>query len=125
MVKSVADLIAAANAEVETISAEEARGLVRRDDVVFVDVREPAELQKGRIPGAVHTPRGLLEFAADPNSPSHRQELSSGKRLVLYCGSGARSALAAKTLKDMGITGVSNMLGGFGGWQKAGGEIET
>jgi rhodanese-related sulfurtransferase len=125
MVKTAADLVAQANAEVETVSVEQARGLLGRDDVVFVDVREPAEWQNGRIPGAVHTPRGLLEFAADPNSASHRQELSSGKRLVLYCASGARSALAAKTLKDMGIARVSNMLGGFGGWQKGGGEIET
>ncbi len=125
MVKSAGEMVAAANAEVDRLGVEEAKGLLGRDDVVFVDVRESQELAKqGRIPGAVHAPRGFLEFHADPNSPTHKPELSSGKRLVVYCGSGSRSALAAKTLKDMGIADVANMLGGFGAWKEGGGEIE-
>jgi rhodanese-related sulfurtransferase len=125
MVKSARDLVAEANAAVDRLSVDEAKGLVGRDDVVFVDLRETRELEsQGRIPGAVHAPRGLLEFHADPESPMHRPELSSGKRLVLYCGSGGRSALGAKTLKDMGIANVANMLGGFTAWKESGGEIE-
>jgi rhodanese-related sulfurtransferase len=125
MVKKAADLVAEANAAVGTVSAAEAKQLVGRDDVLFVDVRDGAELAKhGKIPGAVHAPRAFLEFYADPASPSHKPELASGRRLVLYCGSGARSALAAKTLKDMGIGNVVNLVGGFGAWQQEGGEIE-
>ena len=104
---------------------------------MFIDVREGGELAtQGKIPGAVHpgprrgarpgvpAPRGLLEFYADPSAPYHKPELGSGKRLVVYCASGGRSALAAKTLKDMGIDKVANMLGGFTAWQQQGGKIE-
>jgi rhodanese-related sulfurtransferase len=125
MVKKAADLVAEANAAVGTLSAAEAKQLLGRDDVLFVDVRDGAELARhGKIPGAVHAPRAFLEFYADPASPSHKPELASGKRLVLYCGSGARSALAAKTLKDMGVDNVVNLVGGFGAWEQAGGDIE-
>ena len=125
MVKSAKDLVAEANAGVDKVTVDEAKSLVGRDDVVFVDLRETRELEsQGKIPGAVHAPRGLLEFQADPQSPMHKPELASGKRLVLYCGSGARSALGAKTLKDMGLDNVANMLGGFAAWKDSGGEIE-
>jgi rhodanese-related sulfurtransferase len=125
MVKKAADLVAEANAAVGTLSAAEAKQLLGKDDVLFVDVRDGAELARhGKIPGAVHAPRAFLEFYADPASPSHKPELASGKRLVLYCGSGARSALAAKTLKDMGVDNVVNLVGGFGAWEQAGGDIE-
>jgi rhodanese-related sulfurtransferase len=125
MVRRAAEMIAEANAAVDTLDVEQAKGLVGSDDVVFVDVREGGELAThGKIPGAVHAPRGHLEFYADPSAPHHKPELASGKRLVLYCGSGARSALAAKTLKDMGIGNVANMLGGFTAWQQQGGEVE-
>jgi rhodanese-related sulfurtransferase len=125
MVKKAANLVAEANAAVGTLSAAEAKQLLGRDDVLFVDVRDGAELARhGKIPGAVHAPRAFLEFYADPASPSHKPELASGKRLVLYCGSGARSALAAKTLKDMGVDNVVNLVGGFGAWEQAGGDIE-
>jgi rhodanese-related sulfurtransferase len=126
MVKKAADLVAEANAAIETLSVAEAKALVGKADVVFVDVRDGAELAKqGKIPGAVHAPRGLLEFFADPTAPVHKPELASGKRLVVYCGSGGRSALAAKTLKDMGIAKVASMQGGFAAWQQEGGEIES
>jgi rhodanese-related sulfurtransferase len=125
MVKKAAELVAAANAAVDQLSVEEAKPLVGRADVQFVDVRDSAELAtQGKIPGAVHATRGMLEFYADPSSPAHKPELASGKRLILYCGSGGRSALAAKTLKDMGVDKVVNLVGGFGAWQQAGGEIE-
>jgi rhodanese-related sulfurtransferase len=125
MVKRAAEMVAEANAAVGTLSVEEAKQLLGRDDAVFVDVREGAELAtQGKIPGAVHAPRGHLEFYADPSAPYHKPELASGKRLVVYCASGGRSALAARTLKDMGIANVANMLGGFSAWQQNGGEIE-
>jgi rhodanese-related sulfurtransferase len=125
MVKRAAEMVAEANAAVDTLEVEEAKRLVGRDDVVFVDVREAAELAaQGKIPGAVHATRGLLEFYADPSSPAHKPELASGKRLVVYCASGGRSALAAKALQDMGIGKVANMLGGFTTWQQEGGAIE-
>jgi rhodanese-related sulfurtransferase len=125
MVKRAADMVAEANAAVGTLSVDEAKQLLGRDNVVFVDVREGAELAtQGKIPGAVHAPRGHLEFYADPSAPYHKPELAAGKRVVVYCASGARSALAAKTLKDMGIDDVANMLGGFTAWQQKGGKIE-
>lgn len=125
MVKSAAELVREANASVETLSVEQAKALLGNDDVVFVDVREVPEVARGKIPGAVHAARGSLEFFADPDSPAHKPELSSGKRLVVYCGSGARAALAARTLQDMGIARASNLLGGFSAWKTEGGEIES
>jgi rhodanese-related sulfurtransferase len=125
MVKSAAELLREANAAVEQVSADEARSLVGNGDVQFVDVRSAEELAaEGKIPGAVHAPRERLEFYADPQSPTHKPELASGKRLVVYCASGARSALAAKTLKDMGIGRAANLLGGFKAWREGGGATE-
>jgi rhodanese-related sulfurtransferase len=125
MVKKAAELVAEANAAVGTLTVEEAKQLIGRDDVQFVDVRDAAELSKnGWIPGALHATRGLIEFYADPTAQVHKPELASGKRLILYCASGGRSALAAKTLKDMGLGEVTNMIGGFTAWSQAGGPIE-
>ena len=118
---SAKDLVAHANREVETLSAEEALARLAQPGTVLVDVREGEELAKtGRISGAVHVPRGFLEFQADPASPTHRAELGGGKRLVLYCGSGNRSALAAKSLNDMGLGPVAHVAGGFPALAKAG-----
>ena len=125
MTKTAKDLVAEANKTVETLSAEEAAKLVRDPNVVLVDVREGEELQKtGTVQGAVHVPRGFLEFQADPTSASHKPELGGGKRLVLYCGSGNRSALAAKTLKEMGIEDVAHVAGGFAALRQAGAPIQ-
>ena len=124
MVKQVKDMVAEANAAVEVVTAAAAKNLVGRADVVFVDVRDAGELSAGKIAGAVHAARGLLEFVADPTTPIHQPELSSGKRLIVYCGSGGRSALAAKTLQDMGIEPVANLKGGFAAWVEAGGPTE-
>ncbi|MCH7692428.1 MAG: rhodanese-like domain-containing protein [Proteobacteria bacterium] len=119
-------MLAEANAMIETISVEDAQALVGNADVVFVDVRETVERQKsGGIKGSVHVPRGFLEIIADPETPMHNDSLASGKRLVLYCGSGGRSALAAKTLIDMGLEKVCHIAGGYGAWVEAGGPTDS
>ncbi|HYF07412.1 MAG TPA: rhodanese-like domain-containing protein [Acetobacteraceae bacterium] len=120
---TVKDLLEAANAAVPRISPEEAKALVGRPDVLFVDVRDGTEVAKGKIQGAVHAQRGLIEFKADPEAPSHDKAFDRSKTIITYCASGGRSALAGKTLKDMGYEKVMN-LGGFAGWVEAGGEVE-
>lgn len=123
--KSAKDLVAEASREVETLSAEEALKSLGRPDTVFVDVREGEEVRKtGKIAGAVHVPRGFLEFQADPASPTHKAELGGDRKLLLYCGSGNRSVLAAKTLNDMGLGPVAHVAGGFSALEKAGGPVE-
>ena len=122
--KTVKQMLAEAEAAVPRIDVEEAKGLVGRADVLFLDVREPAEVaQSGKVKGAVAIPRGLVEFRADPDSPMHDAAFDRAKTVVAYCASGGRSALVGKTLKDMGYPNVRN-LGGFKGWADAGGEIE-
>jgi len=122
--KGFKQLLTEANAAIETMSVADAHKLHGHGDVVFVDVREGTEYAQGHISGAISAPRGFLEFIADPESPMHKPELASGKRLVLYCGSGGRSTLATKTLNDMGIKNVANMAGGFTAWSQAGGPID-
>lgn len=124
MVTPSMQLIGEALAEVASIPVNEALTLVGDDGAVFVDVRERAEHDAGAIAGSVAVPRGFLEFIADPGSPMHEPALSSGKRLVIYCASGGRSALAAKTLQDMGIGNVVNLTGGYQAWSGAGGPTE-
>ena len=112
-IRSVKQLVAEAAAVTTQVTPVDAVALVGQPDIVFVDVREQAELDAtGAVEGSVHVPRGLLEAKTDPESPSHDPVLSSGKRLVTYCASGARAALAAKTLADMGVTNVSHVHGG-------------
>ena len=124
MVTPSMQLIGEALAEVASISVDEALGLAGGEDTVFVDVRERAEHAAGAITGAVAAPRGFLEFIADPASPMHNPALSAGKRLVIYCASGGRSALATKTLQDMGYAEVANLTGGFQAWTESGGPTE-
>lgn len=117
-------LVSEANAVVERLPPEDAVKLVGDPDVQFVDIREPAEVaETGRVAGAVHVPRGLLEFQVDPESPAHNAKLAAGSRLVLYCRSGARSALAAKSLKEMGVGNVVHVPGGFLALKEAGASI--
>lgn len=124
-IKSAKEMVAAASSDVETVQPNSAVELMDDDGVTFVDVRETEELRKtGKLKGAVHAPRGLLEFHADPESPNHIEELNGGKRLVLYCASGGRSALAAKTLKSMGLRDVAHVPGGLPALKKAGAETE-
>ena len=119
------DMIAGANAVIDTISVHDALTMVSDDDAVFVDVREAGERAQGTIPGSIHAPRGFLEFIADPQGPMHKPELASGKRIVVFCASGGRSALASKTLVNMGLKNVANMAGGIAAWTEAGGIIAT
>jgi len=121
--KGFKQLIAEANAVIDTVSVADARALHQDDDVVFVDVRESHEHAQGHIPGSVHAPRGFLEFMADPEGPMHVPALASGKRLVLYCASGGRSALATKALMDMGIRNICHVAGGLAAWTEADGPI--
>jgi rhodanese-related sulfurtransferase len=122
--KGFKQMLAEANAVVETISVQQALELANDTSVQFVDVREQVELNAGgTIPGAVHAPRGLLEFLADPESPSHKKQLSSGKLLILFCASGGRSALASKTLTDMGVLRICHIAGGFNAWKAANGPV--
>jgi rhodanese-related sulfurtransferase len=122
--KTVQAMLAEAEAAVPRISPEEAKGMLGRADVLFLDVREPPEVAaSGKIRGAVAVPRGLVEFRADPASPMHDSAFDRAKTVVTYCASGGRAALVGKTLKDMGYANVRN-LGGFKGWLDAGGEIE-
>jgi rhodanese-related sulfurtransferase len=122
--KTVQAMLAEADAVVPRISPDEAKGLVGRSDVLFLDVREPAEVTtSGKVPGALAIPRGLIEFRADPASAAHDAAFDRAKMVVAYCASGGRSALVGKTLKDMGYANVRN-LGGFKGWIDAGGPVE-
>ena len=122
--KTVQTMLAEADAAVPRISPDEAKKLVGRADVLFLDVREPAEVAaSGKVPGAIAIPRGLIEFRADPASVAFDKNFDPSKTVVAYCASGGRSALVAKTLKDMGYANVRN-LGGFKGWVDAGGSVE-
>ena len=114
-------LLAEARERIETINVDSARSALGSENAVFVDIRDASELEReGMVPGAVHAPRGMLEFMADPDSPYHKPAFASGKRLILYCQSGGRSALAAATLKDMGVANVCHVDGGFAAWRNAG-----
>lgn len=124
--KGFKQLVAEANAQVETISAEEALNQHGSDDVVFVDIRDLPELERdGKIPGALHVSRGMLEFVVDPESPYHKDIFASGKKLVLYCASGGRSALAAQRLQEMGFEQVAHIAGGIRAWKEATGAVES
>lgn len=115
-----------ARAEVESISAEEAIERVSGDDVVLVDIRDIRELNRdGRIPGAFHVPRGMLEFWIDPKSPYHKKLFDQDKSYIFMCAGGMRSLLATKTAQDMGLKPVLNMDGGFGAWKLAGGAVDA
>ena len=118
-------LVEDAEREIETLPIEEAIKLPGRDDIVLVDIRDIRELQReGRVPGAVHAPRGMLEFWIDPQSPYHKPVFAQDKKYVFFCGGGWRSALAAQTAHRMGMKPVAHVAGGFGAWKKADGPVE-
>ncbi|MEM7777054.1 MAG: rhodanese-like domain-containing protein [Pseudomonadota bacterium] len=122
--KTVKQMLQDAEQQVPRMSPEEAKSLVGKPDVLFLDVREAEEVAKsGKVAGALAIPRGLVEFRADPDSPLHDAAFDRAKTIVAYCASGGRSALVGQTLKDMGYPHVRN-LGGFKGWVDAGGDIE-
>jgi len=114
----------AANAAVPRITPAQARDIIAQGNALIVDVRDALEVEKsGKIAGAVNVSRGLLEFFADPDSPSHNKSFAKNKNVIVYCGSGGRAALSGKVLKDMGYERVYN-LGGFKDWAESGGAVE-
>jgi rhodanese-related sulfurtransferase len=118
-------LVDAAEGEVETLPIEQAIALAGRPDTVLVDIRDIRELEReGRVPGAFHCPRGMLEFWLDPASPYHKPVFNQDKKYVFFCAGGLRSALAAQTAQRMGLKPVAHIQGGFGAWKKAGGPVE-
>jgi rhodanese-related sulfurtransferase len=124
MATSVKEMLEAANAAVPRISAAQARDMMGKGDALVVDVRDAPEVAaSGKVAGAVHVSRGMLEFRADPASPYHDKNFAKDKTVILYCGSGGRSALAGKALKDLGYDRVYN-LGAFKDWAEGGGEVE-
>jgi rhodanese-related sulfurtransferase len=122
--KTAQQLVDEATAQVVTLSLDQARALHGRDDLLFVDLRDVRELEReGVVPGAFHAPRGVLEFWVDPSSPYHKAVFTPGRQLVLFCAAGWRSALAAKTLQDMGLPNISHIEGGFTAWKTAGAPV--
>jgi len=124
MATSVKQMMEEANAVVPKITPAEARAMIAKGNTLVVDVREPAEVEaSGKVAGAVHHPRGMLEFRADADTPYHDKNFSKEKTVILYCASGGRAALAGKVLKDMGYGQVFNM-GGFKDWAESGGAVD-
>jgi rhodanese-related sulfurtransferase len=123
--KTVKEMVAEANAEIETIEAPAAVKLKEDPNVLLVDLRDIRELNRdGKVPGALHAPRGMLEFWVDPESPYYKEVFGSGKKFVFFCAGGLRSALAAQTVQRMGLEPVAHIEGGFRAWQEAGGPVE-
>ena len=123
MTTTLKDMMAAANAAVPKITPEEARALMAQGALV-VDVRDAPEVEKsGKVAGAMHVSRGMLEFRADPDSPYHDKNFAKDKTVILYCASGGRSALSGKTLKDLGYEKVYNV-GAFKDWAESGGAVD-
>jgi len=123
--RSAKDIVKDALAKIEAISVEEALPLVNGDSHVFVDLRDGTEQAKtGRIPGAIASSRGMMEFHIDPESPAHKPAFNQAKTYVFYCASGGRSALAAQVAMEMGLSPVVNLSGGIAAWKKAEGPLE-
>ena len=122
----IKELLDEANSRIETISVETVFSLLDDSNVQIVDIRDVRELEReGTIAGAFHAPRGMLEFWVDPESPYHKPIFASGKRFVLFCGSGWRSALSADVLTRMGLPRVCHMEGGFKAWKEAGNPVQA
>jgi rhodanese-related sulfurtransferase len=125
MRKGYKALLAEADAVIETVPVAQALGLHGDPGVVFVDLRDPREIQReGRIPGSFSCPRGMLEFWIDPDSPYAKPVFAEDKRFLFYCASGWRSALAARTAQEMGLEKVAHVGGGFTAWRNGGGAVE-
>ena len=117
----VNEWVAAAKAEIQNLSADEVAAELERGDAIVLDIRDVRELWRdGTIPGAKHAPRGMLEFWADPESTYYKEWLQPGRRTILFCAGGQRSALSAKTLKDLGYTDVAHLEIGFNAWKEQG-----
>ena len=124
MKKTVKSMVADAMDVITTYSVDDARELHGRDDVQFIDLRDVRELEReGIIPGAFHAPRGMLEFWVDPESLYHKPLFAENKRFVLFCAAGWRSALATRTMQEMGIDKVAHIDGGYTAWKEAGAPV--
>jgi rhodanese-related sulfurtransferase len=124
MTVNVKQMMEAANAAVPRITPAQAKEMIAKEDTLIIDVRDAPEVEKsGKIAGAIHVSRGMLEFRADPETPYHDQNFSKLKTVIVYCASGGRSALSGKVLKDMGYSEVYN-LGAFKDWAENGGAVE-
>ena len=122
---SIKSLVEEAERDIENLSVNQALELQGADNVVLVDIRDIRELQReGKVPGAFHCPRGMLEFWIDPESPYHKPFFAQDKKYVFFCAGGMRSALAAHTAQKMGLKPVAHIRGGFGAWKKAGGPVD-
>lgn len=122
--QSAWDLVASAEAEIDSLSVEDLKRTMTDDDVVVVDIRDIREVWiEGSIPDVEHAPRGMLEFWADPDTEYYREVFTPENRYVFYCNEGGRSALAAKRLKDIGYPRVAHLQGGFTAWKEAGCEV--
>lgn len=124
MAITAAELVQNAKSGIENLTPEQVREEMQNGNAVLVDIRDSPELANGAIPGSVHASRGMLEFHADPASPYHKPELDPGKRTILHCASGGRSALAVQTLKAMGYGNIAHLDGGFKAWEAAGLPVE-
>lgn len=118
-------LVEDAEKEIRALDVAEALSKYGQDGVVFVDIRDVRELQReGVVPGALHAPRGMLEFWVDPESPYHKEIFASGQEFIFFCAGGLRSALATQTVQRMGLEPVAHIAGGFASWREAGGSVE-
>ena len=119
--KSAKELVAEAKKQIENLTPQQVQDELAKGNAVLIDLRESEELKKsGRIEGAIHAPRGMLEFYADPEMPYYKPEFDKNKRIILHCASGGRSALAVTTLKGMGFTNVAHLDGGLKAWKESG-----
>ena len=122
--RTAAQLVADAKQRIENLTPEQVAAELVSGNVLLADLRESEErAQKGAIPGAVHAPRGMLEFYADPTSPYHRAEFDPARRTILYCAGGARSALATEALRRLGYSRAAHLDGGFTAWTASGREV--
>ena len=124
--KSATDLVKEAKQQVENLTPDQVEKELSKGNTTLIDIRESEELkQNGKIPGAVHAPRGMLEFYADSSLPYHRPEFDKNKRIILHCALGGRSALAAATLKQMGYENVAHLDGGLNAWKESGKPVDS
>lgn len=119
------DMVTAAKAVVENLTPNDVKRALADREVLLVDIREPTETVDGFIPGATLAPRGMIEFYADKTTPYHMDGFDEDRRIILYCSAGSRSALAARTLQDLGYSNVAHLEGGFKGWKESGGSITS
>ena len=123
--KSATDLVKEAKSSIQNLTPQQVSDELKSGKATLIDIRDGEELkQNGKIPGAVHASRGMLEFYADPTLPYHKKEFDRDKRIILHCASGGRSALAAQTLKQMGYKDVAHLDGGIKAWKEAGLKVE-